>query len=157
MKLNPFNAIEKLIIEHGSSVIQSKHIALLKDELAILKEKFSVLTTENETLKSQNQTLIQENEILRQKIQKYEQPHDDTSIDKEKVGILLLLHKNKSGLLSFQITQSLNISEDIANYRLQELRKSRFIRKSLPVMTGQDSWIIEDKGIKYLIKNNLIS
>jgi len=156
MKLNPFDAIEKLIIEHGSSVIQSKHIALLKDELSILKEKFSVLTTENASLKVENQNLKQETINLKKKIQKYEQPHS-ILLEKEKVNILLILHNNKGDLLTFQISQNLNVSEDIAKYHLQELRKSKFIRKGLPVLAGQGSWSIEDKGTKYLIENKLIS
>jgi len=156
MKFNPFNAIEKLIVEHGSSVIQSKHIALLQEELAIIKEKFSALTTEIETLNSQNQQLAQENEILWKKVKKYEQPHD-ASFNKEKIKILLLLHNGKGGLFTFQIAQNLKLSEDIVKYHLQELRKTRLIREGLPTLPGQHSWNIEDKGTKYLIENKLIS
>jgi len=74
-----FGPIEKLITEHGSATIQSKHIALLKEQLAILKEKFSVLVAEkektdaeNEKLKTENQTLENENVNLKSKIQDYE-------------------------------------------------------------------------------------
>lgn len=69
MELNPIKAIsvelERLVIEHGSAVIQEKHIALLKEQLALLSEKFSVLELEN-------QKLATENAELKIKIQIYE-------------------------------------------------------------------------------------
>jgi regulator of replication initiation timing len=98
MKLNPFDAIEKLIIEHGSSVIQSKHIALLKDELAILKEKFSVLTNENETLKTENQNQKIIIDELKKKNQVYEQTKEKLSHNtsfKMQWGCLLFAGDNR--------------------------------------------------------------
>ena len=75
--MNPFDIlfspIEKLITEHGSAVIQSKHIALLKEQLTILKEKFSVLTNENEKLKTENKNQKIIIDKLGEKIQVYEQ------------------------------------------------------------------------------------
>jgi hypothetical protein len=67
--LNPFKAIEELINEHGSAVIQGKHIAFLKEQLSILKEQFFLsekrlgealsritqLEAENQKLKSKTQ------------------------------------------------------------------------------------------------------
>ncbi len=66
-----FAPIEKLITEHGSAVIQEKHIALLKEQLTLLKEKFSVLESENETLKTENQNLKTDNEQLKKKTEEY--------------------------------------------------------------------------------------
>ena len=99
MKLNPITALTdlfgKLIIEHGSAIIQEKHIALFKDELAILKEKFSVLMNENETLKTENQNQKIIIDELKKKIQVYEQTKEkfshNTSLNdfKMKWGCLL--------------------------------------------------------------------
>lgn len=55
--LNPIKAIEELIVEHGSAVVQGKHIALLREQLTILKEQFSILERENAQLKSENENL----------------------------------------------------------------------------------------------------
>jgi FtsZ-binding cell division protein ZapB len=74
--MNPFQTLlsplERLITEHGSATIQSKHIALLKEqfsiaekEIAALKIEVSSLQSENENLKAENQELIQENEKLK--------------------------------------------------------------------------------------------
>lgn len=78
--MNPLNAlfapIEKLINEHGSASIQTKHIALLKEELTILKDKFSILTNENETSKAENQNQKIIIDELKNKIQSYEQANE---------------------------------------------------------------------------------
>jgi hypothetical protein len=51
-RMNPLSLIERLIEEHGSSAIQGKHLAMLKDEIAILLRKNEELSRENLDLKS---------------------------------------------------------------------------------------------------------
>ena len=93
------------------------------------------------------------------------QPHSSMSmlatkqaaLPKEQVDILLCIFEKTGDTLTFEIVQSLNVSEDIAKYHLQELCKKQFISKSLPVLPGQHSWNINDKGKKYLIENKLIT
>ena len=58
--MNPLDLIEKLITEHGSSAIQSKHLAMLKDEIAILLRKLDELSRENANLKAQLSPLPRE-------------------------------------------------------------------------------------------------
>ena len=80
-------------------------------------------------------------------------------LPKEQVDILMLLSR-QGELFTFQIVQILNISNDIAKYHLQELRRNKFVTESsLPYrdLPGQHSWSINDKGTKYLIENKLIS
>lgn len=79
--------------------------------------------------------------------------HPKFKLQKEQIKILLLLHKYKIGLPTSKVSQYLNLSPDIINYHLQNLCKSRFIRK----LSGQDLWSIEDEGMEYLIENKLIS
>ncbi len=43
--------LEKLITEHGSAAIQTKHIALLKEQLTSAEKKIESLGTENKDLK----------------------------------------------------------------------------------------------------------
>jgi hypothetical protein len=66
-----------LITEHGSAKIQTKHIALLKEQLLInsqetliLKTEKQKLETENQILKTENENLKQENITLKEKIDK---------------------------------------------------------------------------------------
>lgn len=69
----------KLIVEHGSAEVQSKHIALVRDQLALadkrvldLKSENALLTSKHENAETTIQELTKENEILRSKIQEYE-------------------------------------------------------------------------------------
>jgi len=66
-----FDPIEKLITEHGSAVIQEKHIAFLREQLTVLKEKFSVLESENETFKTENHNLKTEIDQLKKQINEF--------------------------------------------------------------------------------------
>jgi predicted RNase H-like nuclease (RuvC/YqgF family) len=68
---------EKVVVEHGSAVIQERHVSLLKTELSVLEKKIIVLETENRELKAENQKLKLENatkdkkmEILEKRIEK---------------------------------------------------------------------------------------
>jgi hypothetical protein len=58
MKLTTlFAPIERLIEEHGSSSIQGKHIAFLREQLSILKEQFAIAQRRVEQLESENADL----------------------------------------------------------------------------------------------------
>ena len=58
MKLTAlFTPLEKLIEEHGSSAIQGKHIAFLKEQLATLKEQFNVAQRRISELEAENDDL----------------------------------------------------------------------------------------------------
>lgn len=69
----------RLIIEHGSAEVQSKHIALVREQLALADKRIAELESENSLLKSKLentettiQELTKENEKLQTKIQEYE-------------------------------------------------------------------------------------
>ena len=57
MTLNPitalFEQIQKLITEHGSTIILRDHLALFKDQLIIYEKKFATLAAENSVLKAE--------------------------------------------------------------------------------------------------------
>ena len=76
MNLNSIlGPLEKLITEHGSAVIQERHIFLLKSELTVLEKRIAELETENTAMKAKveiTETKLKdsqiENEELRAKI-----------------------------------------------------------------------------------------
>jgi len=137
---------------------------LLKEipSAARYKAELEEMKVENAKLKQKVLSLESEKENLRQEIQRRdevvqkENSHKNL-LDKEKTDMLLFLHINAGDTHTFQITQSLNISEDIVKYHLQELRKEQFINEGLPYLKGQQSWNITDKGKKYLIENKIIT
>ncbi len=156
---NPITALSdlfgKLVIEHGSAVIQEKHIALFKDELAILTQKFSLLEAENETLKTENQNLKNENNELKKKIQIYEKPTHENLLDETESNILILLSKHEN-LIDEQIARSLNLNLQVAKYHLQELDDKKMIGCSLTI-NSPIQWYLDHEGRNYLIKHKLIS
>ena len=74
---NPITALSdllnKLVVEHGSAVIQEKHITLLKEQFAILERENTNLQSKNQILETEMQNLKAENKQLKKKIQIYEQ------------------------------------------------------------------------------------
>ena len=54
MSLNPLTLINQVIEEHGSSTIQAKHLAMLKDEITILQRKATELAAKVEQLETEN-------------------------------------------------------------------------------------------------------
>ena len=79
------------------------------------------------------------------------------TLPKHQKDILLYLLNHVGDTLTFEIVNLLNTSKDIAKYHLQELRKKQFISEGLPILPGQQSWNLNDKGKKYLIENKLIT
>ena len=81
---------------------------------------------------------------------------ESVKLPKEQEDILIFLSKQGESF-TFQIAKLLTISEDIAKYHLEELRRNKFIKIGLPTLPGQHLWSIEHKAKKYLIENKLIS
>ena len=89
--MNPVTALSdlfnKLITEHGSAGIQTKHIALLREQASILERqlleaaaKNALLTEENHKLEAENENLKKENASLKiqiYRIKKNEDPPGD--------------------------------------------------------------------------------
>jgi hypothetical protein len=64
MSLNPLTLINQLIEEHGSSTIQAKHLAMLKDQITILQRQAAEATVKAEKLETENQHLRKQLEKL---------------------------------------------------------------------------------------------
>lgn len=58
------------IVEHGSAIVQEKHLALFRDQLIAADKKARVLELENANLNAAVEQLTVNNEQLRQKIQR---------------------------------------------------------------------------------------
>lgn len=90
MNLNSIlGPLEKIIIEHGSAVIQERHISLLKSELAVLEKRIAELDIENTALNAKIEIIETkfkksqiDNEELRTKIKQYENASKHPTPDK---------------------------------------------------------------------------
>lgn len=68
-----FDSIERLINEHGSSVILKERLTLAAEQYAALEKKVSVLATENERLKFDNEECQKQREALNKMVSQYRQ------------------------------------------------------------------------------------
>ncbi|MFA7061547.1 MAG: hypothetical protein WC156_12125 [Pedobacter sp.] len=154
----------KLVVEHGSAEVQSKHIALFKDQLALADKKSVQLESEVASLKSKLEKAEsdfresqEENEILRGKIKEYEQPTEqpthDNLLDGTKLDILKLLFKQEK-LQIEQIAQTLNLEIQVTKLHLGDLRKMKFVRDSYPrtkyINQVITEWSLSQEGIRYV-------
>jgi hypothetical protein len=89
--MNPLNAIEKWISEHGSAAILRDHLALLKEKITSLESENFILKTENAILKKENlelkgqiNNLNNHAEIAKLPNQKFPKPGLDHDFEKRK-------------------------------------------------------------------------
>ena len=165
MKSNPITALYdlfgKLVIEHGSAVIQEKHIALLKEQFALLEKENTNLKAKIQILEAENQDIKQKNGILIKKIQTYEQSSHAILLDTGEVDILLFLAKQeRSEIEPEHIAQSLNTNLQIIHFHLEDLQMKRLV-EARPIAPFDHSprrfWSLAQEGRRYLIKHKLIS
>jgi predicted RNase H-like nuclease (RuvC/YqgF family) len=151
MKSDPIKALSdvlgKLVVEHGSAMIQEKHISLLKEQFSILERENSKLLKENEALKKE---IMQ----LKKRIQSDEQPLDNNLLHEMEIKVLLYLSSN-SGRNTKQISKALNIPEEIIKFHTGELKTKNMIVSEHDPM-DDDIWSLEQAGRRYLIENDLI-
>ncbi len=165
MESNPIKALSdllgKLVIEHGSAVIQEKQVSLLKEQFSILERENSKLLAEKAELQSENQVLETENEALKKEImqlkktrQSDEQPPHDNLLHEIEIKVLLYLSGN-SGRNTKQISKALNINEETIKFHIGEL-KTNYMITSAHDSADDDIWSLDLAGRQYLIENNLI-
>ena len=148
---------EKLINEHGSSVILKERIELINDKYEALVEKLSNKEEENKILK-------QENELLKQKIEQYEaqattaQTNND-ALPREQQAILRLLFNVNSNIRDEHIAKELKMEMGVLEYHLDELQEKDLINH--PSYTMGSSFIgsegyreqsISKNGRKYVVE-----
>jgi ATP-dependent 26S proteasome regulatory subunit len=165
MKSNPITALSdlfgKLVIEHGSAVIQEKHIALLKEQFTLLEKENTNLKSKIQILETENQNLKEKNGILTKKIQIYEKSSHIILLDEIEVNILLFLARQENtDITPEQIAQSLNANLQIITFNLEDLRTKKLVG-SRPIAPFDHSpkrfWSLAQEGRRYLIKHKLIS
>jgi len=158
MNTNPIKKLsglfEKLIIEHGSAVVQEKHIALLK-------EQFSLLEKENSGLKAENNVLKNEIVNLKKKIHLYEKSSQVITIDETELQILTYIANQEHDEISPEdIAESLGINLQIVTFHLGNLKTKQMVtsRHIAPFdMSPKRFWSLSHGGRSYLIKNKHIS
>jgi septal ring factor EnvC (AmiA/AmiB activator) len=148
---------EKLINEHGSSVI-------LKERIELINDKYEALETKLVNSEKEKELLQQENELLKQKIEQLQaqviesQPKGD-DLPTEQQSILKSLFKANSSVRDEIIAQELNIEIGVLNYHLDELQEKGFLNHPSIIMgnsiTGAKGFkkrSISKSGRKYVVE-----
>jgi len=116
---------EKLINEHGSSVILKERIELINDKYEALEGKLANSEKEKELI-------AKENELLKYQVQQLEtqvadsQPRED-SLPQEQEAILKLLFNASSRVREELIARELSLEMGVLNYHLDELHEKEFL------------------------------
>ena len=74
MTLPVLGEIERLIVEHGSSVVLKEHVALRRSKLELLKEQVEKLETDNARLVRRN-TELEQQAARQEKAQEFVESH----------------------------------------------------------------------------------
>lgn len=165
MDTNPVKKLsslfEKLIIEHGSAVVQEKHIALLKEQLSIFDREYSKLMAKNKSLETENKALKNENINLKKKIDFYEKSSHVVTVDKIELKILIYLANQDHDKISPEdISKSVDINLQIVIFHLNNLKNKQMVdsRAIAPFdHSPKRFWSLSQNGRRYLIENNHIS
>lgn len=159
----------KLVVEHGSAEVQSKHIALFKDQLMLADKKITELETENAALKSKFENaettiekLTKENEILRSKIKEYEQTTEHSTHNNllEEIRGRILYWLSKSTMTDEQVSNTLQIGLEVATFHLLELKKTKMVKDSFRIDKYNHAvslWSVDQEGRRYLVENKIIA
>ena len=163
MNFNPITKIaeklETLIVEHGSAVVQQKHIALLKEQLSHLAQNFNSLEKENADLQTEIDCLRAENSQLKCKIEGYEDTSLSSLLDEVKINILKFLAERPKSV-PLEIAQAVGSKEETTNFHLQEMQKNKFVTRGT---TRRDygriftCWSLDQEGRRFLVENQMIS
>jgi len=153
--------LDKLIIEHGSAVVQEKHIALLKEQLSLVEKENAELKAQKQSLEAENQALKNKNINLKKKINIYEQPSHIITIDEIELKILIYLAIQEHDKISPEdISKSVDIKLQMAIFHLNNLKNKQMV-DSRPIAPFDHSpkrfWTLSQNGRRYLIENNHIS
>ena len=137
------------ITEHGSAVVQEKHLSLFRDQLiavdkkaALLESENTILKTENAKLKTTVNQLTKDNEELRSKIQKHDQLPTKFERKTANNGVVYFRHKTEANVfacancsshdhLLYLLPDPSPNSGDIVVYFCDKCRKSITLDKTL--------------------------
>ena len=147
--MDPINALEKVINEHGSAPILKERLALVQDQLQRLKET-------NAALEKENKQLRDENKNLKQAVAAFSPP-GSTALNGEQKKILLTLGEQEEWLTAEDLSQHLQINITKVKYYLGQFEEKVWVSGS-HFYTGQSSeYKIADEGRGYLIRSGMIA
>ena len=149
---------EKLINEHGSSVILRERLELIFDKYSLLEEKLaesekrnSVIDAENKDLKLQLNRAEIEMAHLRGIIDA-SKSQDVNKLDEAKELILKKLYEVNRGLTINQISNDVGIDEQLVIYHTDILKEEKLIDFGPLIVNQPITFKLSKNGRKYVIE-----
>lgn len=158
--LDLIDKFNQFIVEHGSSIIQEKHITLFRDQLSFAEKEIVSLelkSQNNELLIKQLQEKISNQEKIINKqaniINKFKQTIHDEPLDKNEINILLSLFSEPHTTKELAAITKLN--EEVVKCHLEKIKDKKLTKFTHVPMVG-NLYSLDQNGREYLIKNQLI-
>ena len=148
---------QKLINEHGSSVILKERIELINDKYEALETKLENAIKENEILKKENELQKQQIEQLSSQIQSNVNP--TVELPSEQQAILKLLFEANTRVREEAIAHQLSLEVGNLSYHLDELHNLEYLNHPSYIsgspLTGTKGYreqSISKDGRKYVVE-----
>ena len=165
--LKNLNLLDKLVVEHGGSVIFKNHISLLKEQLLILDSEKKDLQIANKDLQIQINDLDKEIDIANKKSEALQKQLDDIhsiTISENHEKILLAV-ANYSGQHPGVFSQIVHMSEQEVSAKLTYLNSLNLLHYREAVLKDQENpkgfgrpikiWFISKPGHAYIKAHKL--
>ena len=158
--MEPFDSIEEVIDEHGSSKILRERLGLAADQYAALERKVSELTNETVGLSSENEKLRRviaerEKEVrsLQAALQEYRSAASELDDVRKRILVLLASHRRMTALA---IANALQIHHVVAEHAVHQLYEAEFMFGN-HYMGRATEYSLAPKGDEYLVTQNLLN
>ena len=149
---------EKLINEHGSSVILKERLELFSDKYSLLEEKAIRMEQRNQALETELQQAYEKIRELETTLDSFVDKQGQEGLHVDAQSILKLLF-DAEGLAPEAIAHQMSMDVGIVQYHLDELGKQEFARISSVTMgspftgsRGAVKWGITSEGRKIVVE-----
>lgn len=143
---------EKLINEHGSSVILRERLELYSDKYSMLEEKNKHLQTKINDLESKLSEATSEVNRLTKIINANEQPKGALKLSEKETQIINYMFENNSEYRIEQLAKIIGTDVNTAKYHINGLNENKLVHMIL-TMSSPAKYKINDKGIKYVVES----
>ena len=158
---------EKLINEHGSSIILKERLELFSDKYSMLEEKLklseqkdNMLESENDQLKLQLNRAEKEIKSLQETIEVDAEKNSSGQLKEAQEKILRFLFKAGDEVNLINLCSQLSLDKSTAEYHLNILEEGKFIYTKyyqgdwISGEGGNTTYEIAQEGRKYVIENS---
>tara|TARA_R110001592_G_scaffold363017_1_gene679321 strand:- start:4161 stop:4613 length:453 start_codon:yes stop_codon:yes gene_type:complete len=145
---------EKLINEHGSSIILKERLQLFSDKYSMLEEKNRHISERNEELESKLKAALEEIIELKAEVALNESSKNSQKMHENEVKILKCLFDSNNELQAIQFSQHFSIPVGNIEYHLQNLLENELVVDYWNTMS-EPTYGISSGGRKYVVESGI--